>query len=327
MGILLLPPDLDSDKQPYAYDAFNGANGDFAALAADGAVCAIRYICGGRAPAKELHPGEVDALHAAGIGVIAVWEWAANDALRGYGVGKQYGEEAVTQLRALGYPLGQVPVFWCADSSTSNVRANFQDVEDYAVGWRDAFSERDIDPATLGCYGGQQLIQYLMQRGKITYGWRAGAASWSQFAPISDDMHIVQRVGSPFVGGITIDVNHILRPVPAWIAGPDQFEPASEDTKVITVVRETGYDASFASDGMALRWLPDQAAYDHATGGKGDAAVTFINPGTLAAWGALIGPVPPDGSFGTPLDKLRAPADDSHALIGNATVSVQLHPM
>lgn len=315
---------LFNHEHGYAYDAFNGAYGDFTALRQNGAVMALRYICGDRAgKPKELYADEVAALHAADIGVVAVWEWTANEAMGGYGLGRQYAIEAYNQLTELGYPLGDVPVFWCADSGQSNLSANRAQVLQYARGWRDVFASAGLTEHALGVYGGQQLIEAVADAQLAYFGWRAGAASWSSYAEVSSAIHILQLVGSPVVGGITIDVNTLTGFVPGWVAGNDT--PIEEEEKVITVVREDGYAASFASDGMLLRWLPDQAAYDKWTKGQGDAGVVIVPPGTLAAWGALVGPVPPEGTFGTHLDKLRSPAGTGIApLRGAAHVNIEL---
>src|SRR6266436_8817267 len=57
-------------------------------------------------PAKNLTPGERDALHAVGLGIALLWEDAATNALGGAAAGMHDGTRAVGQARALGLPVG-----------------------------------------------------------------------------------------------------------------------------------------------------------------------------------------------------------------------------
>ena len=143
-------------------------------LAGDGYQFAARYLSY-TGVGKNLSAGEADALRAAGVDVVVVWEQNANDALQGYQRGVSDAQTADAQAHADGMPDGR-PIYFAVDFDAS---PNDQ-------GALDAYFDgvaSVLGHDRTGAYGGYYVIQRLFDNGKINYGWQTYAWSGGQWDP------------------------------------------------------------------------------------------------------------------------------------------------
>lgn len=76
-----------------------------------------RYLTG---TGKALTVPERDELHAAGVGIVAIFEAGASDAIRGAGQGSIDGQQARAAAQALGFPASTV-IYWTVDQDTRDL--------------------------------------------------------------------------------------------------------------------------------------------------------------------------------------------------------------
>jgi hypothetical protein len=119
---------------------------------------------------KNLSKGEADALIAAGLDVVANWEWGAQDALDGYSRGVQEAQAAESQAIADGMPAGR-PIYFSIDF----------DAQPGEQGAIDAYFDgvaSVIGRDRTGAYGGHGVINRLFNNGKIKWAWQTYAWSY-----------------------------------------------------------------------------------------------------------------------------------------------------
>jgi hypothetical protein len=137
-------------------------------LRADGYTFAARYLSYDTT-GKNLTRGEADALRAAGVDVVANWEWGATDALRGFDEGASEAREAERQANDCGIPAGR-PIYFSVDfDATPGDQAA---INSYFDGVASVLGRERT-----GAYGGYWVISRLFDAHKIQYGWQTYA--WS----------------------------------------------------------------------------------------------------------------------------------------------------
>jgi hypothetical protein len=138
-------------------------------LYAEGFRFAARYLSYDTT-GKNLSKGEADALINAGLDVVVVWEWNADDALQGYGLGVQHANAADAQARACGMPEGR-PIYFAIDF----------DAQPSQQGAIDAYFDgvaSVIGRDRTGVYGGYGPVSRLFDAGKVKWGWQTYAWSY-----------------------------------------------------------------------------------------------------------------------------------------------------
>lgn len=122
---------------------------------------------------KNLSAGELTGLFAAGIDVVANWEWGAGDALNGYATGRSQAQRALEMATQLGMPADR-PIYFSVDidASASQQAA----IDAYFDG---VISVMGIERT--GAYGGYYVIKRLFDHGKIRWGWQTYAWSGGQW--------------------------------------------------------------------------------------------------------------------------------------------------
>jgi hypothetical protein len=156
-------------------------------LAADGYGFVARYLSREPNP-KNISAGEIGPLHAAGLGVVLVFEENADDALGGYAAGVSDAHAAASMAASAGQPSDR-PIYFAVDfdaqpSQEGTIDAYFDGVA--SVIGRDR----------TGAYGGYYLINRLFNGGKITWGWQAFAWSYgnwdarAQLRQVSNDQQV-----------------------------------------------------------------------------------------------------------------------------------------
>lgn len=144
------------------------------ALAAAGYLFAARYLVPVDYAWKRLTRAEADAITAAGMQVISVYETSANRPAGGARNGTVDGKAALKEAQAIGQPAGTA-IYFAVDYDAQ--AKDFAAIEAYL---RAAAAE--ITGYTVGVYGEYDVIEEMAKRGAAkhfwqTYAWSAGKKS------------------------------------------------------------------------------------------------------------------------------------------------------
>ena len=188
-------------------------------LHAAGVQLVCRYISPGN-NTKNLTAGERDALLAAGLGVLLVWEHDANSAAQGRGLGQLHGVQAAQQAAALGYPV-EVPIIVAVDFGVAASQVSA--VADYFRGFAQGCGR------PLAVYGGTVPGDAVCGLGLAQWVWRANASSWSPPGVSVAHVALEQFLGikHPSLAWAVgqIDDGQVVQPVTVWCA--DHVEAAA----------------------------------------------------------------------------------------------------
>jgi len=143
-----------------------------ASLTADGYGFVARYLSHDTT-GKNLSATEADALIAAGLDVVVVWEAGASDALSGFNLGVSDATAAASQALACGQPATR-PIYFAIDfEATASQQAV---IDQYYEGVASV-----IGLSRTGAYAGYGAMNGLFNDGKITWGWQTYAWSSGQW--------------------------------------------------------------------------------------------------------------------------------------------------
>lgn len=138
-----------------------------AAVKAAGAHFVCRYVSTPGNP-KNLSKHEADALKAAGLGVVVVFETTANRALAGHAAGASDAQTARQQAAACGAPSGR-PIYFAVDFDATGHTAS---VNAYLAGAASVLGKTGT-----GVYGGLAAVKAALDAGIVAYAWQTYA--WS----------------------------------------------------------------------------------------------------------------------------------------------------
>ena len=185
---------------------------------------------------KNLSAAEAQALIAAGLDIVCVWETSASEALGGYAVGAQSAGDAQSLAVACGMPSGR-PIYFAVDFDATPGQQAVLDA--YFDGVASVLGR-----GRTGAYGGYYPIQRLFDGGKIAYGWQTYAWSGGQWDPRAQ-LRQVQN-------GITVDGADCDRDE-AWAADFGQWgttTPAGRKTQVTSIGGQGGTQSQVAAIGL-----------------------------------------------------------------------------
>lgn len=244
---------------------------DPAAFVAAGYEGCMRYLS--LTPAKNLTKSEAEACWAAGLLVGLNWETSA-DAWQGGGeTGARAGHTANLQADALGFPPA-TPIYYTPVDQSVSVAAAWPLVADYLAR---AAAE---GPRPVGLYWGSPMIDRAMREGLATYGWIAGAYSWSfpkskppRWDPPADtgDAHLLQRPGELSVSGTAIDRNDVLRR--EWGGYNPSQTVHQEDDDMPAPRQFLAEDPETHEVGLFTEWKDERVWVDHTEDVQGLIAV------------------------------------------------------
>lgn len=145
-----------------------------AQLKAAGKTFAIGYVSE-NSTGKNITAAEVQALHAAGLGVLLVYEYSITAAESGTAGGRANATLAVAQSRARGYPAGCAIAF-AIDEASPNLAA--------LDGYSRAFTGicRDAGYRSM-VYGGYATVRYCLDHRVVDLGWQTYAWSGGRWDP------------------------------------------------------------------------------------------------------------------------------------------------
>lgn len=170
-----------------------------AALLAAGKTFACRYGGPGSA-SKQLTTEERDALHAAGIAIVANAEGAADGLKGGYSAGVAWAKSADEYFARLGLPKGR-PIYFSVDYDTT---ATSWPALDAAMDGIASVIGRD----RVGVYGEYALMVHLSGNGKAKWFWQTYAWSGGRWFPGN---HIEQYKNGVTIGGADCDLNRAMK--------------------------------------------------------------------------------------------------------------------
>lgn len=154
------------------------------------------FVCRYLVPSgwKRLTKEEADALSAAGLQIISVFETTANRALGGYAAGLADGAAALQAAAEVGQPVG-TRIYFAVDFDV--VSAQMPTVIDYIRGCSAATPEY-----LTGVYGSAAVIQAVKSAGSCSGFWQTYA--WSRGVKVSG-IQVYQFENDITVNGIKID--------------------------------------------------------------------------------------------------------------------------
>lgn len=223
-------------------------------LVAHGVKCACRYQPG--AAGKGLTVAERDALLAAGVGILALWETTASRALSGAPGGTADGKAAATAWASVGYPAG-LPIVPAWDFQVTSQSLALSEA------YGRAFAA-NCAPYKLGVYGGSVIMAALADISVIN--WQSAATSWGVYP----NPHMRQGLQVTLGSGI-VDPNTVCIPFEAWGAAvqpvptpdppvptPDPPQPQPTPPQPVPgptgadMVPEIWYDANFVHNVLVV---------------------------------------------------------------------------
>ncbi len=280
---------------------------------------AVRYISPTVSNPKNVTAAEIAALHAAGVGVLLVWESTATRPFAGAAAGAADGKASAAWCSRLGYPSG-VPVMAAVDTDvTASTLAK-------VLAYLDAFAA-EVAPWPLGVYADTDVIEAMA--GRSVLNWKPNARAWS--TKPSSLVHVQQHASTSLAGAV-VDTNTALRPFPVWLPSSDPtpiIPPTEEADMRPRLIKPDGDAAQFVTDGVHAVWAvsgPVIAAMQGA--GVWDTAPVQTVPRAALKALTLVGPEPDysAGDGGQAGRTTRADFAPEHApiLAGTVTVSGSL---
>lgn len=181
------------------------------AVKAAGHAGVIRYISERRPGAeymtgKPLRAEEATAMRAAGLTVVSNYQFgkeATADWLGGYPAGLDHAKRGVAIHRAAGGP-DSAPIYVSVDDDPTFTQFVTQ-IAPYLLGWQSV-----IGPLRTGVYGNASVIQWASSFGLARWFWQHDWGTPQGYRHPSAHLH--QLRGQKQVGGVTVDVNTILKP-------------------------------------------------------------------------------------------------------------------
>lgn len=186
--------DSDVEGVDYAFPPIPSV----AALKAAGKVFVCRYGGPGSA-SKQLTASERDALHAAGIAIVANAEGTADGLKGGWDVGVAWAKSADAYFARLGLPKDR-PIYLSVDFDAG---PSHWSAIDAAMDGAASVLGRD----RVGVYGGYKVIAHLAGNGKARWLWQTYAWSGGNWHPKA---HIQQYRNGVTIGGADCDLNRAM---------------------------------------------------------------------------------------------------------------------
>lgn len=222
-----------------------------------------RYLANGLQGRVNLSVAEVADLTANGVAVAVVWESSANRAAAGTAAGIADAKAAQAAVNACG--LAGWPIYFAVDfdvpdygPSTQDPRTKLGPVGDYFDGVASVLGH-----ARTGGYGGYWAVKRLFDAGLITYGWQTAAWSGGNVDP---RIHLFQRIGTAYVGGVACDVNEARQ------ADFGQNPGADVTPEDIQAIAKAVWDYQLSRDGQEPARAETYLTYDNSKSGAAEAA-------------------------------------------------------
>ncbi|MCC3374750.1 DUF1906 domain-containing protein [Cohnella sp. REN36] len=166
------------------------------AIAKAGYKFAARYLVPDTYAWKRLTPSEAQAITAAGMQIVSVFETSANRPEGGAPAGQSDGTAAYKEARSIGQPLGST-IYFAVDYDASP--SDFNAIEAYLRA-----ASAQIPGYQTGVYGSYAVIEEMAKRKACRNFWQTYA--WSR-GKTSESANIYQYQNNVQVVGVTVDLN------------------------------------------------------------------------------------------------------------------------
>jgi len=181
-------------------------------IRAAGALGAIRYVSDRRPGGawmlgKPIQLAEARDLYQAGLKIVSCYQYGKRetaDWLGGQSAGLAHAKRGWQLHTAAGGPIG-APVYASIDDDPSYEQYKAQ-VAPFLRGWESVLGRQRT-----GVYANSKTIEWALQDGIGAYYWQHNWGSPGGVAHPAAHLHQVE-IDSRKVGGIGVDVNHILKP-------------------------------------------------------------------------------------------------------------------
>lgn len=202
---------------------------------------------------KNLSLAEAKSLAAAGMWIVANWEYGREDPLKGKAQGAADAKLAWSQAAACGKPPGD-PIYFSVDFDAS--AAQMPEIATYLAG-----CASEIGLYNVGVYGGYAVIDYMYKHKAATYFWQTYA--WSG-GKVHAANHILQYSNSHALGGGTVDYDRAMQSYYGqW--QPNTVATTETAEKPPALPTETGWDYTAQITGTANQFLSLGSSLDSAT--------------------------------------------------------------
>lgn len=165
-------------------------------LADNGIQFVCRYLVPERLRSKRITKAEAEAITAAGMQIVSVYETTADRAKGGSEAGRADGIAALKETKIVGQPVGSA-VYFAVDYDAQP--AEYDIIEAYL---RNAFAE--LPGYAVGVYGSFAIVEEMARRKACTHFWQTYA--WSR-GKLSSHVNVYQYKNGVKVCGITCDLN------------------------------------------------------------------------------------------------------------------------
>ncbi|EJL38959.1 Protein of unknown function (DUF1906) [Brevibacillus sp. CF112] len=201
-------------------------------IAAAGYEFVCRYLVPQRYTWKRLTSAEVEAIRAAGMQIISVFETSAARPAGGASAGQVDGQEAYNEAKLIGQPLGSA-IYFAVDYDAQP--SDYDKIEQYL---RAAAGK--IPGYAVGVYGSYAVVEEMAKRKACTHFWQTYA--WSR-GKRSAHANIYQYKNGTMLPGInhTLDLNESYGNEGFWEVKP-KMKP--EDAQKIIAFLGAGWQAT-----------------------------------------------------------------------------------
>lgn len=169
------------------------------AIVRAGYVGAVRYI-GLPGRTKCTNRNEFEDFSRAGVGMALVFEEAAGNWRKGTAQGRLDGQRARDHANSIGFPADR-PIYMAIDQDVVT-EAEFAAMIDYLRGAGESLGGTYVT----GVYGEADVIDRARDAKAASWFWQTKA--WSQKRVTA--AHLLQLIGTVYVGGIGCDINDVL---------------------------------------------------------------------------------------------------------------------
>lgn len=202
-----------------------------------------RYLSTSGNP-KNITANEVKILHAAGLGIVLVFETEANRALSGASGGKADGESAQLQANTLEVPRS-VPIFFAVDFDATPQQQVV--INEYLHA-----ANLGLGNNRAGIYGGYWPVSRALTAKVVSWGWQSYAWSGGQW---DTRAHIQQYLNNQTLAGLNVDYDRALQPnYGQWTNKLVPPPPPHKTERTGTLVHFTRVDGT-AGEQWTKHWI------------------------------------------------------------------------
>jgi hypothetical protein len=208
-------------------------------IAQQGYRFAARYLVPERYAWKRLTLSEAEAITAAGMQIISVFETTANRASGGTSAGQQDGAAALKEARLIGQPAGST-IYFAVDYDAQP--QDYDDIETYLQA-----ASQEIPGYSSGVYGSYAVIEEMAKRKACQSFWQTYA--WSR-GKKSTYANLYQYQNDANVSGVIVDLNDSYGGEGWWNTNGEGVPTMSQDDadKIIRFLSAAWHAATTKTD-------------------------------------------------------------------------------